>query len=229
MLHFIRPALSEPDRYINHYSIRLFCFASGIKPWTHFFGIVKRRSLHLQEKIRHTPSEVERLQDRVKTLERDLIEFKKSMASKADVRLLRDAVDSPLTELVKAVRRHERKGEYMRLSAEERFDELDAKVDEALQSNESVTQQIMQELHEFRMQNSLFRRFLHSMQLFGVARDRDPRTSGRLLQLLFLPVSLPISVSTVAVNYASQKLLGPPVNCANGSTPKAKQRAVNGS
>lgn len=91
LLHFVRPVLHDPS-YINPFSVRLFMLASGVKPWTHFFGIVKRRTLYLQSHAKHEPSDLDRFGDRLAKIEADLREFKMQAASKSDVRVLRDAV-----------------------------------------------------------------------------------------------------------------------------------------
>ena len=59
-------------------------------------------------------------------------DLKALYATKADVKLLRDGVDVPLTALSKAVRRYERKEEYARLSNEDKFAVLMQRQEEML-------------------------------------------------------------------------------------------------
>jgi hypothetical protein len=80
----------------------------------------------------HYPStEVYLLRRRIEGLEKDISQITRAFATKDDVRILRDGVDIPLGQLSKAVRRFDRKEEFLRLSSEERFAILDAKLEEA--------------------------------------------------------------------------------------------------
>lgn len=133
LLYYVRGALSEPERYINPFNVRLFVLASGIKPWSHFVKLIKRRSLFLQSEVHYPVESVTLLQDQVQSLTEEIDHLKRSLASKTDVRHLRDGIDQPLTELSKAMRRYERKEEYMRLSNEEKFSILAGRQEEMLQ------------------------------------------------------------------------------------------------
>lgn len=132
LLYYVKSALSEPDRYINPFNVRLFVLASGVKPWSHFFRLVKNRSLFLQSEIHYPLPTVDNLKKRVANLEGALEELRRGYATKLDVKNLRDGVDVPLTQLSKAVRRNERKEEYLRLSSEERFVLLTERQEEML-------------------------------------------------------------------------------------------------
>ncbi|GAA5949791.1 hypothetical protein JCM21900_004201 [Sporobolomyces salmonicolor] len=131
LLHYARGLLSDPDRYINRFLISLFAIATSVKPFLHFTRLVKRNSLYHQEAVHYPSSEVHRLRRRVERLETDLVQLSRAFATKSDVRALRDGVDVPLTALSKAVRRFNRKEEYLRLTSEERFALLVARLDEA--------------------------------------------------------------------------------------------------
>ena len=235
LLHYVRPVLHDPS-YINPFSVRLFMIASGIKPWTHFFGILKRRTLHLQSKVKHPPSEFDSFRQKLERMERELQAFKKEAASKADVRVLRDAVDAPLTDLVKAVRRHERKGELMRISAEERFEDLDIKVDEAINAATS-TDQILQELSEaYSIRNRRWEaNVLDFVRRLPLLASTSSSPSGSpypwlslhsAAHLMFLPITLP----TLVLKYASTKVIGVPTQrqAASGfQSPKWRTKKVN--
>jgi len=132
LLYSVRGVLSEPERYINPFSIRLFVLASGIKPWLHLVSLLRSRSLFLQETVHYPHGHVQRLRERTEKVEQDMASLRRMFATKADVRLLRDGIDAPLTQLSKAVRRHERKEEYLRLTAEERFQLVDSRLEEAM-------------------------------------------------------------------------------------------------
>lgn len=142
LLYYIRSALSDPDRYINPFNIRLFVLASGVKPWLHFFKLVRNRSLFLQSEVHYPVPTVARLVKRVRSLESELDDLKALYATKADVKLLRDGVDVPLTALSKAVRRYERKEEYARLSNEDKFAVLMQRQEEMLAELDASAKEI---------------------------------------------------------------------------------------
>lgn len=152
LLYYIRSALSDPDRYINPFNIRLFVLASGVKPWLHFFKLVRGRSLFLQTEVHYPTPTVSRLSKRVKLLEEEIDDLKALYATKADVKLLRDGVDVPLTALSKAVRRYERKEEYARLSNEDKFAVLMQRQEEMLAELDASAKEIdMMRLQQERM------------------------------------------------------------------------------
>ncbi|KAK4058414.1 hypothetical protein OIO90_000572 [Microbotryomycetes sp. JL221] len=130
LLVYVRQLLSDPDRYINRSIISLFAIATAVKPLLHFAKLVKNNSLYHQEQVWYPNTEVHLLRRRVEALEKDLSQLTRAFATKDDVRTLRDGVDVPLTQLSKAVRRFDRKEEYLRLSSEQRFAVLDAKLEE---------------------------------------------------------------------------------------------------
>lgn len=142
LLYWVRGALSEPDRYINPFNIKLFIMASGVKPWAHFFKLVKNRSLFLQSEVAYPVPTVSILLDQVRELKTEMAMLKSSFATKNDVKNLRDGVDLPLTNLSKAVKRYERKEEYLRLSTEEKFEALHKRqeelLDELIVSNHTI-------------------------------------------------------------------------------------------
>lgn len=132
LLYWVRGALSDPDRFINPFNIKLFIMASGVKPWGHFFKLVKNRSLFLQSEVNYPVSTVSILLDQVRHLKSEMSLLKLRFATKDDVKILRDGVDLPLTSLTKAIKRYERKEEYLRLSTEEKFEMLHKRQEELL-------------------------------------------------------------------------------------------------
>lgn len=131
LLYFVRELLSDPDRYINKFTISLFALATSVKPLLHVSGLIKNSSLYYQEAVHYPSTEVYLLRRRIEGLEKDISQITRAFATKDDVRILRDGVDIPLGQLSKAVRRFDRKEEFLRLSSEERFAILDAKLEEA--------------------------------------------------------------------------------------------------
>lgn len=124
LLSFTRHTLTEGDRYVNTFSIRLFLLASAIKPVSNLVGLLKGRNAALKKVVgRVALSEGERLDKRLALLERELVELRdreKSLATRRDVEELRaEVVGGQIGDLAKAVRRGERRGELVRLTLSE--------------------------------------------------------------------------------------------------------------
>ena len=107
---------------------------------------------------------------RVQALENELESLHSSHATKADVKMLRDGVDAPLTQLSKAVRRYERKEEYLRLSSEEKFALLTERQEEMLHEI-SVSTHIIEELRAEQEKSGSFIRALRA--IFSASRQGD--------------------------------------------------------
>lgn len=138
------------------------------------------------------------LRRRVESLEKELGTLTRAFATKDDIRLLRDGVDAPLTQLGKAVRRFDRKEEYLRLSSEERFALLDARLEAARAQavhNTSLIDHLRRE-HEQASVVRLASTLIHSLLGVGqggggrVARRRRLRWYERgAMWYVFLPVN----------------------------------------
>ncbi|GAA6062238.1 hypothetical protein JCM10212_000817 [Sporobolomyces blumeae] len=148
-LLYVRGILSDPDRYINETMINLFSIATAIKPLRHVVKLLKNNSLYHQEVVHYPSTEVHRLRQKVDKLEADLVQLSRAFATKQDVRALRDGVDVPLTALSKAVRRFNRKEEYLRLTSEERFTLLSQRLDESIEVSQAQ-QRALEELERER-------------------------------------------------------------------------------
>ncbi|KAM0754746.1 hypothetical protein T439DRAFT_120845 [Meredithblackwellia eburnea MCA 4105] len=131
LLFYVKYLLSDPDHYINKTTISLFALATSVKPVLHFGKLVKRNSLYHQEGVWYPSTDIHLLRRRMEALERDLSQLTRAFATKDDVRTLRDGVDVPLSQLSRAVRRWDRKEEYLRMSTEERFSLLDQRLEMA--------------------------------------------------------------------------------------------------
>ncbi|KAN0062629.1 hypothetical protein ACQY0O_005170 [Thecaphora frezii] len=128
LLTWIRATMADGGRYLNAFNVRLFTLAAGIKPWSHAIKLVRRRILYLQEEVHYPSSKVETLNKQVRRLEADLSSLRKMIATKNDIRILRD-VDA---QLGRAVRRSEKKEEHLRLSAEDKFHEVESRLEDLL-------------------------------------------------------------------------------------------------
>lgn len=132
MLHWMQESLTDGERYLNSFNIRLFTLAAGLKPWLHFFSLIKRRILLLQEEVHYPSLQVEMISRRMKRLEADLSSLRKLYATKADVRVLRDGIDVPLTQLSRAVKRYEKKEEHLRMSSDDKFGVVESRLEDLL-------------------------------------------------------------------------------------------------
>lgn len=128
MLHWMRETMTDGNKYLNTFNIRLFTLAAGIKPWSHAMSLVRRRMLHLQEEVHYPSSKVEKMNQRLRRLEADLSSLRKLYATKSELRVLRE-YDA---QLGRAVRRSERKEEHLRLSAEEKFSIVEGRLEDLL-------------------------------------------------------------------------------------------------
>lgn len=211
-LFLARGMLSDPDRYINKFTISLFGLATAVKPLLHLAELFRKRALFYQEVVHYPSTQVHLLQRKLDKLESDLSQLSKAFATKQDVRLLRDGVDVPLTQLSKAVRRYERKEEYARLSAEERFALLDSRLEQATNQvylNSQVVEKLKADYDSSSHPVTTIIRVLNHM--LGQRFDGPPGAyrSQRALHWWnsgpFFYIFLPLNVSSMAVGWATNK------------------------
>ncbi|KDE03251.1 hypothetical protein MVLG_06245 [Microbotryum lychnidis-dioicae p1A1 Lamole] len=207
LLYYARGLLSDPDRYINRFLISIFAVATSVKPFLHFAKLVQHNSLYHQEQVWYPSTEVHFLRRRIETLEQDLSQLTRAFATKDDVRNLRDGVDVPLSQLSKAVRRFDRKEEYLRLSSEERFLLLEQRLEEAAQerhAQQSLIEQLRFEAHNA----NLIQQVVQALRftLFGAHHHRA-RVEQRQLKWFekgpFFWVFLPVNGPRLAIEYIS--------------------------
>jgi hypothetical protein len=118
------------DKYFSHFNIVLFVFAAGIRPLMHVASLAKNRTLHLQEQVHYPSTEVELLKRRVQHLEYEFSQLRRGFATKRDISNVKDGFEPTLSQLNKAVRRYEKKEQYLRNYSEERFAYLETKLRE---------------------------------------------------------------------------------------------------
>ncbi|CAG8558122.1 14662_t:CDS:10 [Funneliformis caledonium] len=129
-LHCAKLYLTDYDKYISHFNIILFVFAAGIRPLMHITSLAKNRTLYLQEQVHYPSTEVELLKRRVQHLEYEFSQLRRGFATKKDVINVRDGFEPTLSQLNKAVRRYEKKEQFLRNYSEERFAYLESKLRE---------------------------------------------------------------------------------------------------
>ncbi|CAG8498287.1 10711_t:CDS:2 [Ambispora leptoticha] len=129
-LHYAKQYLTDYDKYISHFNIALFVFAAGIRPLMHVASLAKNRTLHLQEQVHYPNTEVELLKRRVQHLEYEFSQLRRGFATKRDIDHVRNGIEPTISQLNKAVRKHEKKEQYLRNYSEERFAFLESKLRE---------------------------------------------------------------------------------------------------
>ncbi|RHZ47944.1 hypothetical protein Glove_564g57 [Diversispora epigaea] len=163
-LHGAKMYLTDYDKYISHFNIVLFVFAAGIRPLMHITSLAKNRTLHLQEQVHYPSTEVELLKRRVQHLEYELSQLRRGFATKRDVISVRDGFEPTISQLNRAVRRYEKKEQYLRNYSDERFAYLESKMRE-------FDNFISCKLHEEQAPRGMFQVMINiGFSLFGYAK-----------------------------------------------------------
>ncbi|CCF48688.1 hypothetical protein NDA11_005429 [Ustilago hordei] len=195
MLYWMRETMTDGNKYLNTFNIRLFTMAAGIKPWSHAIHLIQRRMLHLQEQVHYPSSKVEKMSQRLGRIEADLSSLRKLYATKNDIRVLREHE----TQLGRALRRSERKEEYLRLSAEEKFSIVEGRLEDLLHEVAINAELIEQERKERERAASLGISLFEAVK-YLVGSGLTVRRASRKDYLDDLPRSLP---STAALGIGS--------------------------
>ncbi|CAO1637239.1 unnamed protein product [Parajaminaea phylloscopi] len=183
ILHWLQENLTDGQRYLNHFNIRLFVMAAGIRPWIHAFKLLRRRLLLLQEDVHYPSAKVESLQRRLARLEADLSSLRKTAVSKTDVRMLRDGIDVPLSQMSRSLKKYERKEEYLRHTAEDKFTLVESRLEDLLRECAINAELIETERLERERSSSFSRNVLEAFRFVlgqrasasGASRLHDPR------------------------------------------------------
>lgn len=208
LLYLARNMLSDPDRYINTFTISLFALATAVKPLLHLAERIRQRSLFYQEVVHYPSTQVHLLQRKIDRLEKDLSALNRAFATKEEVRNLKDGVDVPLTQLSKAVRRYERKEEVLRLTSEERFAMLDARLDDALKESAMNAEVIDRLKREYDQASNPLTTLLRVINHLMGQRQYE-KGQGKALRWFergpFFYLFLPVNVSSMAVEWVAAK------------------------
>ncbi|CEH11806.1 hypothetical protein CBOM_07201 [Ceraceosorus bombacis] len=190
VLQWLMENLTEGNRYFNKFNIRLFMLAAGIKPWTHAFSLLRQRVLHLHEVVHYPSSRVQALNNRVASLETDIAALRRLVALKTDVSTLREGIDVPLTQLSRSMRRYEKKGEHLRLSAEDKFGLLEGRLEDLLREV-AINAELIEEERRERERASLLPASIFQALKFALGQ----RNESQRHYLYDAPRSLPSTAS----------------------------------
>lgn len=218
-LGYLQRNLHDGQRYFNQFNIRLFMLAAGIRPWLHAFKLLKSRTLLLHEDVHYPSGRVEALQRRVTRLEADLASLRKSTVSRADINLLREGIDVPLSHLSRSIRRSEKKEEYVRGLAEDKFALVEARLEDLLRECAINAELIEAERMERERGSSFSRSIFEAFKLVVGHRRRDananantPAIAGRSFSSdgRALPSSSAAAAQMLGNNSSPPRGSGPP-------------------
>ena len=213
LLFHARNMLSDPDRYINRFTISLFSLATAIKPLLHLSELFRRRALFYQEVVHYPSTKVRILESKIAALDQEVKKLNSAYATHEDLRRFKAMVDVPVASATKAVRRFQRAEEYARLSSEEKFALLDAKLEEATREvnlNAQVVEKLKQEYDSASHPITTLLRVLNHMMGPRYQNGENGKRSSRLrwwnsgpMFYIFLPLNLP----SMAVEWAATKAI----------------------
>ncbi|CAG8575483.1 11547_t:CDS:2 [Acaulospora colombiana] len=178
-LHGAKRYLTDYDKYISHFNIVLFVLAAGIRPSMHVISLAKNRTLHLQEQVHYPSTEVELLKRRVQHLEYEFSQLRRGFATKRDVINIKDDFEPTISQLNKAVRRNEKKEQYLRNYSEERFAYLENK------------------LREF-----------DTLITYKLQEEQAASLSRNMMQVMFLPLNITFTMFSYAKYILPRSLRG---------------------
>lgn len=129
-LQYSRFLLSNVDKYISSFNVTVFILAASIKPLSHIMVLLQERTLFLQSEALVNETQVQSLQKRLDTLEKELFGLRKAFATKKDLGQVTEEINPTLHQLAKALKRFEKRDISLRSWTEEQFTSIDLKVRE---------------------------------------------------------------------------------------------------
>ncbi|KAG0226321.1 hypothetical protein BGW42_003756 [Actinomortierella wolfii] len=129
-LQYLKTFFSSYEDYLSALNIELFIIASAIRPLTHLVSLFKARALHLQEEVHYPSTEVELLRRRVATIEAELNQLRRAVATKREVLQVQDSFEPTLHQLTKQIKRQDKREVLLRSYTEERFAQVEEKLRE---------------------------------------------------------------------------------------------------
>lgn len=129
-LHYSSALFRDYEKYMTRFNINLFILTAAIRPLNHLIRLAKNRTIHLQQAVHYPSTDVELLKKRIAHLEVELANIQSSQPSKIDLDSVKEGIEPHIAQLNKAVRRYEKKEQYLRMYSEERFAYLEAKLHE---------------------------------------------------------------------------------------------------
>ncbi|KAF2868526.1 hypothetical protein BDV95DRAFT_130969 [Massariosphaeria phaeospora] len=138
LLHTLRSQLTRPaEGLVSNYNLTIFLLAAELRPVAHVIKLKQAKMLHLQRIVRTGPndalfnSDAQELLKRVETMEARVAEPVANPAVET-MQAVRQAMQPQLDELNRAMRRYEKRQTAYSIQNEARFQELDARLGDAL-------------------------------------------------------------------------------------------------
>ncbi|CAO3607186.1 unnamed protein product [Mucor hiemalis] len=160
-LQYSRYFLSNYDKYMSTFNVTVFVLAATIKPLIHVIALLRERTVFLQSEVLVNESEIELLQKKLEMMEEEFDTLRKAFATKRDLGQVANGITPSIKNLSKAIKRFEKKETSLRSWSEERFSELDQKVQD-------------------------FDQFI----CYSIEQDQKKSAQRVLVTLMFLPINL---------------------------------------
>ncbi|OAD07127.1 hypothetical protein MUCCIDRAFT_160729 [Mucor lusitanicus CBS 277.49] len=117
-LQYSRYFLSNYEKYMT----------ATLKPLVHVMALLRERTLFLQSEMQVDETEIEVLQKKIEMMEDEMDGLRKAFATKRDLGQVAQGLTPSIQQLSKAMKRFEKKETSLRSWSEERFTEIDQKV-----------------------------------------------------------------------------------------------------
>ncbi|CEP07012.1 hypothetical protein [Parasitella parasitica] len=127
-LQYSRYFLSNYDKYMSTFNVTVFVLAATLKPLVHVMALLRERTLFLQSEMQVDETEIEMLQKKIELMEDEMDGLRKAFATKRDLGQVAQGITPSIQQLTKAMKRFEKKETSLRSWSEERFTEIDQKV-----------------------------------------------------------------------------------------------------
>jgi hypothetical protein len=127
-LQYSRYFLSNYDKYMSTFNVTVFVLAATLKPLVHVMALLRERTLFLQSEMLVNESEIDVLAKKLEMMEEELDGLRKAFATKRELGQVANGITPSIQNLSKAMKRFEKKETALRSWSEDRFTELDQKV-----------------------------------------------------------------------------------------------------
>ncbi|KAL7321075.1 hypothetical protein PS15m_000892 [Mucor circinelloides] len=127
-LQYSRYFLSNYEKYMSTFNVTVFVLAATLKPLVHVMALLRERTLFLQSEMQVDETEIEVLQKKIEMMEDEMDGLRKAFATKRDLGQVAQGITPSIQQLTKAMKRFEKKETSLRSWSEERFTEIDQKV-----------------------------------------------------------------------------------------------------
>ncbi|KAI8075877.1 uncharacterized protein B0P05DRAFT_579963 [Gilbertella persicaria] len=129
-LQYSRYFLSNYEKYMSTFNVTVFVLAASLKPLLHIVVLLRERTLYLQSEMKIDESEVDILTKKMEMIQDELDNLRKAFATKKDLGQMAQGITPSIHQLTKAMKRFEKKESALRSWSEDKFIEIDQKVND---------------------------------------------------------------------------------------------------